>query len=336
MGDSVSSSRGDARTGKKGKKNRRTGRSDADRADTTPEVQLSAIVYEAVCELDVLSPRARALLASATPISDGGGWKLDGDERDVENLRELLSAAAERRIGGWAVAEAAAALRVDAAVDFDDGDTAANLSAFDSLLSLTETLARRARRARPEANARARPKRGRSRSMYQLKVTLRGSRPPIWRRLEVHSDITLARLHDAIQDAMGWTDSHLHQFEYEGEFFGPPSGDDWRDIKNERRIRLGELLQHPKEQLEYVYDFGDDWRHRVVLEKVLPAPAGKKTPVPRCTGGRRACPPEDCGGVPGYRHLLHVLANPRDPERSEMLEWVGGHFDPDAFEAPDV
>jgi hypothetical protein len=189
---------------------------------------------------------------------------------------------------------------------------------------------------RTAANARTRRKHGHSRSMYQLKVTLRDIRPPIWRRLEVRSDITLARLHDAIQDSMGWTDTHLHQFECDGELFGTPSADDWADIQSERRVRLDELLQHPKQQLEYVYDFGDSWRHRVVLEKVLPTPAGKKAPVPHCTGGRRACPPEDCGGVPGYRHLLHVLASPRDPEHSEMLEWVGGHFDPEAFEAPDA
>jgi hypothetical protein len=312
---------------------------DADPADTKPEVRLSAKVYEAVRELDLLSPRARGLLASATPTSDGDGWNLDGEEEDLGNLRDLLSAAAERRIGGWAVAEAAAALRMDEAVELDDGDdwdAAAKSPTLRSLLSATEKLARRARKERPEANARTRRRRGHSPSLYQLKITLRDIRPPIWRRLEVRSDITLARLHDAIQDAMGWTDSHLHQFEYEGELFGTPSDDDWRDIQSERRVRLGELLQHPKDHIEYVYDFGDDWRHRVVLEKVLPAPAGKKAPAPRCTGGRRACPPEDCGGAPGYRRLLHVLANPRDPERPEMLEWVGGHFDPEAFEAPDV
>jgi hypothetical protein len=308
---------------------------DAHSADTTREVRLSAKVYEAVCELDLLSPRARAFLASATPTSDGDGWKLDAEAVDLGNLRDLLSAAAERRIGGWAVAEAAATLRMDAAVGFDDGDAATKIPALRLLLGATETLARRARRERPEANARTRRERG-PRAMYQLKVTLSDIRPPIWRRLEVRSDLTLARLHDAIQDAMGWTDSHLHQFECEGELFGIPSDDDWGDIQSERRVRVGELLQHPKQQLEYVYDFGDNWRHRVVLEKVLPAPAGKKASEPRCTGGRRACPPEDCGGVPGYRHLLRVLANPRDPERTEMLEWVGGHFDPEAFEAPDA
>ena len=286
--------------------------------------------------------RARSAFASSAglprkrdPDLRWGCWKLDAEADDLGNLRDLLSTAAERRIGGSAIAEAAAVLRMDAEVEFDDGDAVAKIPALRLLLGATETLAHRARRERPEANVRTRRERG-PRAMYQLKVTLRDIRPPIWRRLEVRSDITLARLHDAIQNAMGWTDSHLHQFECEGELFGTPSDDDWGDIQSERRVRIGELLQPPKQQLEYVYDFGDNWRHRVVLEKVLPAPAGKKAPEPRCTGGRRACPPEDCGGVPGYRYLLRVLANPRDPERTEMLEWVGGHFDPEAFEAPDA
>ena len=104
---------------------------------------------------------------------------------------------------------------------------------------------------------------------------------------------------------------------------------------NERSVRLSELLRAPKSGFLYRYDFGDGWEHHILLEKILPKPLGKRGPAPRCTGGRRACPPEDCGGPWGYSNLLDALANPRHPERAHYLEWVGGSFNPDAFKVPD-
>jgi hypothetical protein len=170
-----------------------------------------------------------------------------------------------------------------------------------------------------------------ARSAYQLKVTLRGTRPPIWRRLEVASDLTLERLHDALQGAMGWTDSHLHAFVVDGVEYGPPDPEWGTSVKDESRVRLARVLRAPKDRLVYQYDFGDDWQHVVALEKVLPFDAERHR-APLVTGGRRACPPEDCGGVYGYYRMLDVLGNEDDPEHEEMHEWVGDDFDPDEFD----
>ncbi|CAN5711098.1 plasmid pRiA4b ORF-3 family protein [soil metagenome] len=172
---------------------------------------------------------------------------------------------------------------------------------------------------------------------YQLKVTLRGTRPPIWRRVEVPGRTTLSRLHDVIQIAMGWTDSHLHQFVAAGVMFGVPDPEWDMPVKRSARVRLDQVLRVPKDDLIYEYDFGDGWEHRVVLEKVLPLDAARHR-QPLVTGGRRACPPEDCGGVGGYYAMLAILDDPANPEHDEMLAWVGGgfdaeHFDPEAANA---
>lgn len=170
--------------------------------------------------------------------------------------------------------------------------------------------------------------------LYQLKITLKGSKPSIWRRVEVADDVILARLHAIIQAAMGWTDSHLHMFSVGRASYGVPHPDDESDVHDERRVRLNQLLTAPKQKLTYEYDFGDSWTHEVQLEKVL-APEPGAT-YPRCTGGKRACPPEDCGGVWGYADLLEALADPEHPEHDELLEWVGDTFDPEQFDLAEV
>jgi hypothetical protein len=163
--------------------------------------------------------------------------------------------------------------------------------------------------------------------IYQLKVTLARLRPPVWRRLLVPSAVSLEDLHDILQVAMGWTDSHLHQFEAKGQLYGKPSREYSLPMKDEARVRLGEVLLREKDSIVYVYDFGDSWTHQIVLEKIVaPSPDVK---VPRCIAGARACPPEDCGGVFGYAELLKVLKNPSHPEHEEMLEWVGEDYDPE-------
>lgn len=166
--------------------------------------------------------------------------------------------------------------------------------------------------------------------VYQLKITLKESKPPIWRRVEVADDITLARLHQIIQAAMGWTDSHLHMFSVGRVSYGVPDPDYDEDVRDERRHRLSQLLIAPKQKVSYEYDFGDSWTHEVLLEKVLPPEPGAT--YPRCTAGKRACPPEDCGGVWGYADFLEAIADPEHPEHEELLEWVGGEFDPEQFE----
>ena len=167
--------------------------------------------------------------------------------------------------------------------------------------------------------------------IYQLKVTLKGARPPIWRRIQVPSNVTLARLHRVIQVSMGWYNAHLHQFTISGVGYGEPSPDDWESVKDERRFRLSAVVRTEKTKFLYDYDFGDGWDHEILVEKILPNEAGLEQAI--CLKGARACPPEDVGGVWGYASFLETIGDPDHPEHDEMLEWVGGDFDPEAFDA---
>lgn len=171
-----------------------------------------------------------------------------------------------------------------------------------------------------------------ARSVYQLKATILGTKPPVWRRILVPEETTLARLHDILQAAFGWWDCHLHEFDVDGVRYGSRDGEDWSPPKDERRALLGNVVGVGSSFL-YWYDFGDDWRHKVVVEKILPVQAG--VAYPACTGGRRACPPEDCGGPWGYEAFLAVIGDPAHDEHESMLDWVGGTFDPEAFDKED-
>ena len=174
------------------------------------------------------------------------------------------------------------------------------------------------------------PKTNDSKRIFQIKVTLRDTRPPIWRRLLVRDTVPLGQFHDLLQVVMGWTDSHAHQFMKGAEYYGPKELE-MPEVRDESRVRLKEVLQKPKDRLLYEYDFGDGWLHDVVLERVDESePKGK---YPWVLAGKRACPPEDCGGIPGYYELLQVLKNPRHPNRKETLEWLGEPFDPGDFDA---
>ena len=137
-------------------------------------------------------------------------------------------------------------------------------------------------------------------SVYQIKVTLKGSRPPSWRRFQISGDISLHKLHEILQMVMGWTNSHLYRFDIVGSHFGEPDpeykdyGIDMRDAK---RAKLSQVVTFEKSKFIYEYDFGDSWLHEVVVEKILPAEPGILYPI--CLTGRRSCPPEDCGGTGG-------------------------------------
>jgi hypothetical protein len=174
--------------------------------------------------------------------------------------------------------------------------------------------------------------------IYQIKVTLRGTTPPVWRRLLVPSDMTLGKLHQVLQIAMGWWDCHLHDFRIGEEHFGMPDPDEdpmgLPPTINERTVRLFNVLGGRGAKAIYTYDFGDTWEHTVAVEKVLPPDPGVAYPM--CTGGRRRCPPEDCGGPYGYHNLLKTLGDPANEEHESMLEWVGGSFDPEAFSVEEV
>lgn len=163
---------------------------------------------------------------------------------------------------------------------------------------------------------------------YQFKVSLGSIRPLIWRRFTVSSELTFAQFHDALQAVMGWTNSHLHDFEFRGQTIGLPDPEWPRPVLREDRTRLGEIGLRPRSKLVYRYDFGDDWEHTLTLEKVLPwDPACPLS----CLAGQRACPPEDCGSVPGYEQLCALLANPQRPDPDGLREWAGA-FDPEDFD----
>ena len=167
-----------------------------------------------------------------------------------------------------------------------------------------------------------------------LKITLRGIRPPVWRRVRVTSDMTLRTLHQVIQEAMGWDDAHLHEFEIGDRRYGEPSDENWPGMErtySESNVKLGTLVDQGVTRFHYVYDFGDGWEHAVVIEKVRPLDPDQQ--YPSLITGKRACPPEDCGGVPGYYRLLEVLADPSDEEHAHLTEWIGGDFDPERFDA---
>jgi hypothetical protein len=162
--------------------------------------------------------------------------------------------------------------------------------------------------------------------VYQLKVTLRDSKPPIWRKLLVLDSTTLYKLHQIIQVAMGWTDSHLHQFIIENKRYSIPSPEDWEPVIDERRTHLNQVIPSEKFKFVYVYDFGDSWEHEILVEKILPSELGVKYPL--CIKGKRACPPEDVGGIWGYDSFLEAMGDPSHKEYDFYLEWWGGEFDP--------
>jgi len=173
----------------------------------------------------------------------------------------------------------------------------------------------------------AAPKKPATRGPLSLKVTLRNTKPPIWRRLLVSRGMTLEDLHIALQIAMGWQHSHLHDFDVGGERYGDPGTTE--DVANERRVTLNTLVKSGITHFDYTYDFGDNWEHRILIEKTVPLHTA--TAYPACIAGKRHCPPEDCGGTWGYDELLEILADPAHPQHEEQLEWLGGSFDPDAF-----
>ncbi len=174
--------------------------------------------------------------------------------------------------------------------------------------------------------------------VYQLKVSLLDTKPPIWRRLLVPASLSLAQLHRALQITMGWEDMHLHEFRTAQQRFGQPEPADpfFRSpaVEDERRVRLSEVLAAAGEKMLYIYDFGDNWAHEIEVEALLPADADTIYPV--CLDGQLACPPEDCGGIPGYYDLRKILAKPSHRRYKELREWLGGDFNPEDFSREEV
>jgi Plasmid pRiA4b ORF-3-like protein len=163
---------------------------------------------------------------------------------------------------------------------------------------------------------------------YQLKVTLADIRPPIWRRLLV-PDRSLEELHEILQVAMGWQNCHLFAFEVGDVSYTDPIGAAELDMVEAGRALLSDVIPGEKFRFRYNYDFGDDWRHEILVEKVLPPDGQGRGAV--CLDGKRACPPEDVGGPWGYSDFLEAIADPENDRHEELLEW-SGPFDPEEFD----
>lgn len=170
--------------------------------------------------------------------------------------------------------------------------------------------------------------------VYQIKVTLNDSKPPIWRRILVRGDTTLGQLHGILQAVMGWADYHLHQFTVGQRYYGVPHPDYGFEMHDEGPVTLNDIIPGEKFRFRYEYDFGDSWLHNLLVEKILAPEPGQHYPV--CIKGKRACPPEDVGGIWGYADFLEAIRTPDHPEHEDMLEWVGGEFDPEAFDLHEV
>jgi hypothetical protein len=179
---------------------------------------------------------------------------------------------------------------------------------------------------------------------YHFKVTLKDISPAVWRRFVVPNDIGLDRLHDIIQIVMGWSDSHLHEFEFKGKKYSEANedADHFGDPPlDESKFRVCDLVAKKGEKISYLYDFGDSWEHEIALESVELIPKGFEIRI-SCLEGKNACPPEDVGGVPGYEEFLKTIANPKNPEQKEMLKWAESatgrkcKFDPKRFDEEEV
>ena len=167
--------------------------------------------------------------------------------------------------------------------------------------------------------------------IYRLRIELIGSRPTIWRKFYVPKRILLPDLHNVIQSVMGWEDAHLHQFIHNGKFYGIPDPYGELGISDHGNIKLSELLAKKNDKLIYEYDFGDGWQHRITLEAIG---ADRELPqLPYCEKGKMACPPEDCGGIPGYENLVRTISNPKDEEYESTMMWLGRQYDPKMFDS---
>jgi hypothetical protein len=268
----------------------------------------SAAERKAMSEVRIGPTNDRRVVGVMNEFAFHGEWLWKEGQRDLEELSFRMSSLIIGKL--------------------DEGSPDRALAAFvGGAGPLAEVIAFPGERTVPAPSPRA-PATG---NVFQLEVTLLDTEPPIWRRVLVEGASTLDHLHEVIQAAFGWWNCHLHEFEVGRTRCGVPDPDEyWGDPpRDERRTRLDAIVGTGS-SFRYTYDFGDGWDHRVVVERVLPHDTA--TTVPACIDGRRACPPEDCGGTWGYRELLEILADPTHSEHQERREWLGRPFDPDAFD----
>jgi hypothetical protein len=177
--------------------------------------------------------------------------------------------------------------------------------------------------------------------VYQFKISLKDIKPPIWRRIQVPKTYTFWDFHVAIQDSMGWFDSHFHEFEITNPLTGLKTligipEEEFADYKvlPGWKIKIADYFLRENKSANYIYDFGDNWEHKITLEKILPKE--NNVTYPLCVKGERACPPEDCGGTYGYEDFLKIIGDPDDEQHERMLEWIGGEFNPEHFNPNEV
>ena len=176
--------------------------------------------------------------------------------------------------------------------------------------------------------------------VYRFRVSLKDIKPPIWRRIEVPASYSFHDLHGAIQDAMGWLDYHLHEFEIKNPHtdqvikIGHPNEEYGEDILAGWSELIANYFTPVNKTANYIYDFGDYWQHKIQLEQIHPVEKGES--YPRCLKGKRACPPEDCGGVGGYYDLIEILSDRSAEDYETMIEWLGEEYNPDHFDPSEV
>lgn len=174
--------------------------------------------------------------------------------------------------------------------------------------------------------------------IIQLKITLAHTKPSIWRRILVDKQTTFFELHHIIQIAMGWQNYHLFEFKVNNYRIGEPDDEfgyhGSNQVLDAKEVTLDRLIIEHKEEFRYEYDFGDSWSHKIVVEKFLTKE--KSLNYPHCIDGKLNCPPEDCGGIPGFYNLIEIMENKKHPERKEMLAWLGAEYDPEVFNKEQV
>ncbi|MEO8888487.1 MAG: plasmid pRiA4b ORF-3 family protein [Jatrophihabitantaceae bacterium] len=266
------------------------------------------------------------LVAAGLPINDAllaegmtiMGWSERGTHR-----RLCPSAAFEAARATWAVFRRLGFVaKYRHSVDDAPGEAARRL-ARAALLGRPSTVSA----GRTVVSARRSPE-----LAVQLRVALRHIEPDIWRRLVVPASLTLRQLHAVLQTTLGWEDYHLHLFEVDGVLYGDVEELEGHPLGEEETFTIAQAAEAVRE-FSYEYDFGDSWHHDIVIEQIMPS-VGIGTP--HLIDGARACPPEDCGGSGGFEELLEVLADPSDEEHADMLRWVGGSYDPEAFDLAEL
>jgi hypothetical protein len=261
-------------------------------------------------------------------------FPLDGEERAAVGELPALAAKLKKKLtkedGSFTVAEVAGMVKA-VAESLGDAGPEKQLVLLLASKKLVDCL--QATIAMPAMPARA--KKAVGDTVYQFRITLLESRPPIWRRIQV-KDCTLDNLHEHIQTAMGWTNSHLHHFKVGDQLYGDPDlvQENFEDMgyKDSTTANITDILPRTGRRFRFVYeyDFGDSWDHEVLFEGVVRA--DPKVKYPLCLEGERACPPEDVGGVWGYADFLAAITDPEHKDHDGLLEWVGGSFDPEEFD----